>query len=300
LIDWWLGSDGYPILERSGVLRWFIRVEDVLHWANTPEELHKQFAHLPERDRRPKSFTFIPAKLEDNVILTDADPDYRSNLLAMHEIDRLMYLAGNWDVSPAAGDFFPRDKARIVDEAPADLVEVCRGWDKAATKPSPTNPNPDWTVGPKIGRARNGLIYVLDVIRKQEDPLGVESTMLKAAERDGKGVKIALWQDPAQAGKTEVAHFKRILQGYIVESERASKNKIAYAKPFSSQWLAGNVILVRGPWNEPYLRVMEAFPPKSSTGKDDDVDGSSIAYMKISESLSALGHLEALVGGMGG
>ena len=30
LIDWWIGPDGYPIYERSGVLRYFIRVNEQL------------------------------------------------------------------------------------------------------------------------------------------------------------------------------------------------------------------------------------------------------------------------------
>ena len=40
LIEWWIDQDsGYPIPERAGKLRWFVRVGDVLEWADTPEGL---------------------------------------------------------------------------------------------------------------------------------------------------------------------------------------------------------------------------------------------------------------------
>jgi predicted phage terminase large subunit-like protein len=296
LIDWWIGKDGYPVWERSGVIRWVVRIEDDLHWADDPEELYRKFAHLPRKEVRPKSVTFVPALLEHNPILADGDPDYRANLKLLHEIDRLMLEAGNWNVRPKAGDFFKPERAKIVDAAPADLIEIARGWDLAATpaEPSPADPDPDWTVGVKIGRARNGLVYVLDVIRKQIGPLDVEQMILNTANQDGQGCKVAIWQDPAQAGKFQVQHFTRLLHGFVVEVQRTSRDKVTFAKPFSTQWLAGNVILVRGEWNNIYLRELEGFPSKSSKAKDDQVDASSVAYMKISASLSGIAALEAL------
>jgi len=294
LIDWWIDKEGYPIPERSGVLRWLVRINDELTWADTREELYSQFSYVPRKDLAPKSLTFIPAKLDDNVILNNADPGYRANLLAMHEIDRMMLLGGNWNVRAASGDFFKRDRVEIVDEAPDNLVEVARGWDKAASKPSPENLNPDYTAGVKMGRAPNGQIFILDVRRVREDPLEVEKLILSTTKQDGKKCKVALWQDPAQAGKFDVAHFTRLLMGYVVETHRATKNKVTFAKPFSSQWLAGNVKLVRGPWNDAYLNEHEAFPSDSDNVKDDQVDASSAAHMTISKSLSGLAALEAL------
>lgn len=294
LIGWWIGEDGFPILDRSGVLRYFVRIEDQLHWADSAAELCRQFDYLPKEDVRPKSLTFIPAKLEHNKILTAGDPEYRANLLAMHEVDRKALLEGNWDVRPVSGDFFKGERVRFLDAPPSDLVEVCRAWDKAASKPSQANPNPDWTAGVKIGRRRNGRIVVLDVKRERFDPLEVEELILKTAEQDGKRVKVAFWQDPAQAGKFDVAHFVRLLLGYIVEVERASKDKQTFAKPFSSQWLAGNVDIVRGPWNDAYINEHEAFPSSVASVKDDQVDGSSLAHLTISKTLSGLAALEAM------
>ena len=90
MIDWWIGLDGYPIPERSGVLRWFVRDKGEIIWADTAEELQ----HIAE----PKSFTFIPAKLSDNQILMQKDPSYLSSLMAQNTVERAKLLDGNWDI----------------------------------------------------------------------------------------------------------------------------------------------------------------------------------------------------------
>src|SRR5580765_8962313 len=47
LIAWWIDQDtGYAIKERSGVIRWFVRLDDKFHWADTRDELVKQFPEL--------------------------------------------------------------------------------------------------------------------------------------------------------------------------------------------------------------------------------------------------------------
>jgi predicted phage terminase large subunit-like protein len=294
LIDWWIDKSGYPIPERSGVLRWFIRIKNDLHWADSEDALKSKFSYLPDDQLRPKSLTFIPALLDDNQILLEKDPDYRANLLAMHELDRLALMGGNWNVRPQSGDYFPRAKAQFVDHPPDDLIEACRGWDKAATAPSPANPDPDWTAGVKVGRARSGLYYVLDAVRDRKGPLDVEQMITGGAEQDGKRCKVGLWQDPAQAGKFDVAHLTRLLAGYVVNICPASKNKEAFAKPFSSQWLAGNVRIVRGQWNDAYVNEMDAFPCNDDNVKDDHVDASSVAFNTVAEGTSALSILQAM------
>src|SRR5690242_18994040 len=43
-IEWWIDQDtGYPIHERSGIVRWFIRESEEIFWADTGEELVKRF-----------------------------------------------------------------------------------------------------------------------------------------------------------------------------------------------------------------------------------------------------------------
>jgi predicted phage terminase large subunit-like protein len=56
---------------------------------------------------RPKSLTFIPARLEDNPILEDNDPDYRANLEALPDVERERLLGGNWNAERVGSEWPP-------------------------------------------------------------------------------------------------------------------------------------------------------------------------------------------------
>jgi len=80
LIAWWIDQDtGYPIPERSGVVRYFCVLNDSVLWGDSADELLDRYGNpdLPighEDQIRPKSLTFIGAKLTDNRALMAADP----------------------------------------------------------------------------------------------------------------------------------------------------------------------------------------------------------------------------------
>ena len=58
-IAWWIDEDtGYPIPERAGKIRWFLRRGDALIWSSDRQELVDRYGTAP------KSVTFIPAKLD--------------------------------------------------------------------------------------------------------------------------------------------------------------------------------------------------------------------------------------------
>ena len=83
LLAWyWSEETGYAIPERSGVVRYFVRLGDKLEWANKASDLHS-FTENPDSDI--KSFTFINSKIEDNKILMARDPGYIGNLRALPE-----------------------------------------------------------------------------------------------------------------------------------------------------------------------------------------------------------------------
>lgn len=271
LIDWWIGRDGSPIPERSGVVRYFVRDGDELVWGDTEDELLQRFTHL-----EPRSLTFIAARLEDNPALLAKDPRYRGNLLALPRVERERLLGGNWNIRPAAGFYFQRGYFRVVDEAPNDVAIRVRAWDRAATEPSPTNPDPDWTVGVRLSKDHRGVFYIEHAERFRRSPLGNETSIQNIASSDGKRCHVAQWQDPGSAGKEAVGHYARLLAGFTIDTVRASKDKVAYASPVSSQAEAGNICIVRGPWNDAFLSVLEAFPDGAH---DDDVDALSLAFL---------------------
>lgn len=99
LVRWWVDPQtGYAIPERSGVVRYFVRVGGELHWAATADDLRREFP-----DSVPKSFTFIAASLEDNPALTSRDPGYMGNLLSLPSVDRERLLRGNWRIRSQDG-----------------------------------------------------------------------------------------------------------------------------------------------------------------------------------------------------
>lgn len=275
MIDWWIDDDGFAIPERSGIVRWFIRVDDDLIWSGDEYDLLEFYP-----GHEPMSFTFIAASLEDNQELLKKDPQYRARLLALPRIDRERLLGGNWNVRPAAGMYYRRSYFEFIDAAPAaGVAETVRAWDEAASKPTPENPDPDWTVGVKYSRMKDGSFVIQHAERGQEGPLGVERMIKNTAEGDGKRVRVCLWQDPGGAGKAHAQHMVRLLNGFVVRVTKASENKETYAGPCSSQAEAGNIKIVKGEWNEPFLRVLEGFP---TGNKKDDVDALSLAHLQCS------------------
>lgn len=275
LIDWWIDPvTGLAISERSGVIRWFVRLNDEMHWGDTKEELEER---LPGES--PKSFTFIAAKLSDNKILMEKDPSYLANLKAQSRVDRERLLGGNWNIKASAGNFFRREWFEIVDAAPSDVRQRVRYWDRAATKPSETNSDPDWTAGPKMSQSMNGLFFVEHVARERDTPLKIEQLVKNTATQDGRSTAVWIEQDPGSAGVADAGNMTRLLAGFVVRVNKPTNDKATRAKPLSAQAEAGNVKLVRGDWNEAFLSELENFSdnPKEYA-HDDQVDGASGAF----------------------
>lgn len=286
-IAWWINQDtGLAIPERGGVLRWFVRIGDTIMWADSPEELADHTMtdeHGAQVPIPPKSVTFIPAKLTDNAALMAADPNYMASLLSLPTVERERLLGGNWKIRPAAGLYFRREWVQIVDAAPTDCRWV-RGWDLAGTPKTDTN-DPDWTTGTKIGKTPNGNFYIADHRFERATPAGVERLIKGTAEHDGRNVQIDLPQDPGQAGKAQIAGLTKLLAGFNVRSSPETGDKITRFSGFSAQAEAGNVFIVRGPWNERWLTELEGFPEAKH---DDDADSTSRAFNALLNAAAAL------------
>ncbi len=273
-VDWYIGENGLPIPERSGVIRWFIRKDDVMHWGESREELLLRFP-----DELPKSFTFIPSKVTDNKILMEKDPGYLANLNALSMVERARLKEGNWNIKPSAGNFFRREWFEIVDAIPTGWQSVCRYWDRAATKPSQQNQDPDWTRGLKLYKYPNGLYLVTDLRSLRDGPGEVENMVKQTAGYDGRSVTVYGEQDPGSAGVADAKRFQTMLAGYDVKITRPTKDKQTRAKPVSAQSLAKNIKVLRAPWNEDFFTELENFP---EGGHDDIVDVFSGAFNEMS------------------
>lgn len=286
-IAWWIDQEtGFPIPERDGVLRWFIRQGDDIIWSDSKDELIAEYGE--DLGSHAMSVTFIRALVNDNQILLKKDPSYLAKLKALDRVERARLLDGNWKIKASAGVMFKRHDFEIIKTPPSNIVKRIRYWDRAATEVSAISPNPDWTVGVDIGITDKNQFVIFDVIRFRKSALKVEQSIKNTASQQIR-VTIGLEQDPGQAGKSEAEYLARSLAGYDVRLFPVHKDKITRARPYSAQVEAGNVLLVEGEWNEAFLREHENFPPENaskkkskdgiddddSAGKDDQVDAAS-------------------------
>jgi predicted phage terminase large subunit-like protein len=272
-VRWWLDERGqYPDPAKTGKLRWMVRDGDEFVWYDTREEAEKQHG-----DQTANSVTFIPARVTDNEPLMAADPAYLTRLRALGHVLRQQLEFGDWLIRSTAGMVFRREWFRIVQASIREGLCI-RYWDRAATPAGAGDSEtegPDWTVGVKMRMTPQKQYVIEDVRRLRGTPSEVELAIKNTAEQDGKEVIVGIEQDPGQAGKAEAGYHVRQLAGWNVRTFPVSKAKLVRATPFSAQCEAGNVMLVEAPWNDPYLRVLEAFPDGP---KDDDVDASSGAF----------------------
>ncbi len=277
-ITWWIDPNtGYPVPERSGVIRYMIRVNDEIIWSDSKEELVEQ----GNNERDIKSVTFIASTIQDNKILLQNDPAYLANLKALPLVERERLLYGNWKIKAAAGLFFKRTQiGEMLEELPKDVILWCRGWDLAATSEDEDG-DPAYTAGVLIGKRKNGRYIVADVINKRLAASDVRKIikMTTQADRAKYGRVIErLPQDPGQAGKEQAQSYTKMLSGFIVKVLPESGSKESRAEPFAAQWQAGNVDVLIAEWNEMYFNQLESFPESKFK---DMVDGSSSAFNEI-------------------
>jgi len=276
-IGWWIDAEtGYPLEERAGIIRWFVRDGNQIVWADTKEELEVRY------DRTPKSVTFIPARLSDNPILEQVNPEYRGNLQALSYVEQERLLSGNWKIRPEARTVFRREWFDIVDRAPTSYNTV-RFWDMAATRKTPKKGHdPDWTAGLKMCET-GGIYYVLDIYRMQGNPGEVEARRKTVTAQDGPEVRVREEQEGGASGKTVIFLAARDqFRGSDYLGVPASGSKEARATPAARAAYNRLIKVVRAPWNDAFFAELEAFPD----GKHDDtVDAFSGAFNELAANL---------------
>jgi predicted phage terminase large subunit-like protein len=292
-IAWWIDQDtGYPIPERSGVIRWFVRIDEQLYWGETKAELIEQFADIDGIEDMPKSLTFISSKVTDNFALMECDPGYMANLKALALVERERLLFGNWKIKPAAGLYFRRSQIRnFIEVIPADVMWWVRGWDLAATTEK-ENKESALTASVLIGKRRDGSYIVADVTNERLSPAEVRARMRQKAQQDRakfKSVHISIPQDPGQAGKDQAQSLVKLLSGFNVKTSPESGSKLTRAEPMAAQWQAGNFDILIADWNDAYIEQLESFPESKFK---DMVDAGSRSFNEI-ESIKVL-NLDAL------
>lgn len=174
--------------------------------------------------------------------------------------------------TPRGGGMFKRKDFQFVDIAPPSAKRV-RGWDLAATMDAGA-----WTVGLRMSRDAEGRYYIEHIKRLQGSELEVNKALTSCAEADTRKTRISVPQDPGQAGKVQKRALAALLAGYHVKFSLESGAKEDRAKPLAAQAEAGNLFLVRGSWNEEFIKEACLFP----YGKwSDQVDAGSRAFGEL-------------------
>jgi predicted phage terminase large subunit-like protein len=292
-------ATGIPLAGTEDITRYFINVGGTLYWENSVEDLWDKHGvglglvrpgpGVEDKDVTfiPLSFRFIPLTVYDNPILLKNNKQYLANLLSQPRVNQLRFLHGSWTARAEGSGFFRREWVQIVDHPPVNPISRVRSWDLAASIPSESNPNPDWTVGVKMSRDKFGYYYIEDVNRFRKLADGVIREIINSAHSDGTDdCKVTIPKDPGAGGKASNSFQLRTLaeHGIAASSVQVSGHtgKIARFNPFCTLAEAGVVRIVRADWNEAWLTELELFEG-SRNQKDDQVDATADAFNTLSK-----------------
>lgn len=174
--------------------------------------------------------------------------------------------------APRGGGMFKRKDFELIEAAPEGGRTV-RGWDLAGS----TKRHAAYSVGLKL-RIVGAKLYIMDVVRKRASPNEVREMIYACAKQDGKQTSISIPQDPGQAGLAQKAALGAMLSGYRFHFSAETGDKDDRAVPIAAQVEAGNVYIVRGPWNDAFLAEAELFPGSEFK---DQIDALSRAYSRL-------------------
>jgi predicted phage terminase large subunit-like protein len=165
----------------------------------------------------------------------------------------------------------------LVDDWPRDARTV-RYWDRAATEAT-DGKDPDYTAGCLMA-AKDGRYWIIDMQHARLTPKGNEDLIAATAARDGTITAVRMEEEPGSSGKDTIDHYaRRVLTGYDFRGVRATGSKSERAAPFSAACEAGNVLIVRGPWDyQGLIDELCAFPRGPH---DDRVDAASGAFSEL-------------------
>ena len=220
---------------------------------------------------------FVPSTLKDNPGI-DAD-SYRQALSALDPVERRRLEEGDWWTT-SLGTLFDRESFIIIDPSEIPIItnaaRVVRFWDLAASEPSASYPDPDWTVG-TLMMFDGGVSYILDIKKARVRGEKVEQLIAQTAAEDGYGVAVRMEQEPGSSGKALVDQYARyVVPGYDFGAMRPTGDKVTRARPFAASAANGNVRLVRAPWLTDFLDEFSSFP--ESANHDDQVDSAVGAF----------------------
>lgn len=177
------------------------------------------------------------------------------------------------------GTIFRIEWLRTVKEYRRAGCQYVRWWDKAAS----IKADADFTVGALLCRDPEGTYTIVDIVRGRWTP-GERDQIIRTTcdnDLDLYGMDAyTVWgeEEPGASGVEAAAHFRRLLEGFRVFTERTTGDKVTNAGPLASAAEGKNVQMLRAQWNPTLRREFADFP----RGQHDDiVDSCGRAYSKL-------------------
>lgn len=178
------------------------------------------------------------------------------------------FAAGLLDCCPVieGGNRFAVSQIQIhADKAEFPSVCEIRAWDLASTKKERDKDDPDSTVGVRGGnRMHRGVpeIWISDVVHGQWEAPERDRVIIQTAHRDGAAVAVHV--EAFGAYKDAYITLREVLRGVcIVRKSQLPGDKSAKLAGCEPIIEAGNLHLLRAPWNEPFIRQFQEFPDGS-------------------------------------
>lgn len=211
----YLLADGFADPSMAGVVQWMVHIDG--------EYL---FSPLSQKDKlwektgiEPMSFTFLPGSIEDNKIMLEKNSMFKAMLEGLPEYEKMMLLHGCWRASKNNGLI----KSRMIhsyfeDDIGAVIPIVSKAiFVDTSYKASEKN---DWNVFLCGGRASDGRLFVLDVLRfKTNDPIELYNKAEQFYLKHSKGDYTIL---DFETGKMKFFNPPSFLGAFIEDTGRGS------------------------------------------------------------------------------
>jgi len=293
-VDWYLFPQGHPQFgrpdpEKQGVVRWFVRIDNNMIWGDSAEELIESFPNST-----PLSFQYISASVYDNPHI---EKSYIAFLEGLGQIEKERLLYGNWEARAESSGFWKRQWCEELNMPPPtqDFTKIVRCWDIAGELKSSQNPDPDYSVGVKMGRMKDGTYVILEVVRMRCRFGDLINKIIEIAHQDGVDVDVMIPQDPNASAK---AACKMMVQqvidaGFYAKARPTNKSKVDRFRPFGAATENGYVKIVKNCSDDLENKIfndnsfvyteLEKFNGGRS-GHDDICDSASDCFLTLAQS----------------
>lgn len=174
----------------------------------------------------------------------------------------------------AEGALFKQHWFRVEDRAPTNL-RWCRFWDLAAS----TRTSADYTASAACAISAEGVLYVRDIIHGRWEWPDARRIIMETA-RGEPGVEVGIETVGFQLAAVQDLLREPALRSTAIRGIDIDKDKIARALPWAARAELGKLVLISGPWVQPFISECLSFPVGAH---DDRVDAVSGAMMMLAK-----------------